>query len=451
MSVVGGWEDVRRSVRDEVGPSAYEAWFRNLRARDQGDRLVVLCPDRFSREWIERRYGAAVSRAASAFKSVLYEVQGGDAPGGPKAHSSPNRVESTNSGSLPAQSGVAPARRVVSTSPGRTEGLFDSFVSGPANALALEAARSVARGAAGQLSPLFLAGRSGAGKSHLCRSIARAQAQGAIYRTSEEFTSEVTTAMRRGTMDAVRQRYRRAHDLLILEDVQFLQGKRATQLELFHTIEHLIERGKAVVLTGDRPPQELDLEAKLRSRMGSGLIACLGGADLPMRREILRTRAAGGGLRLPEECLELLARRSVQSVGDLVSGLNQVVARATLLRRPIDLVLVRATLADVDGLGGRHTLDDILRITAQAYSLDVDALRGRSRRRSVVRPRHFAIYLCRRYTDHSLKEIGRAFRRDHTSVMHAIRSVEQRTAAEPQLRYEFEALASRFAAPSARP
>jgi len=445
MSVVGGWEVVRSSVRDEVGRSAYDAWFRNLQARTQGDHLVLVCPDRFSREWIQRRYGAALQRAARSYKSVAYEIQGGEPSKPVEGQTSENSQKSANSGEL---NSANRAPQTAAPSPRRTANRdvsFDTFVTGANNALALEAARAMARGTPGRCTPLLLAGASGAGKTHLCRSILRTTDAATVYRSSEEFTSEVTTAMRRGSMDTIRHRYRRANNLFILEDIQFLQGKRATQIELFHTLDHLIQQGKSVVLTCDRPPAELDLDPKLISRMSSGLIARIGEVDAPMRKEILRSKAAYGGVRVPDECLEVLSNRPVRNVSDLISGLNQVVARSSLLRQEISLDLVYQTLADVDLVRGPYSIEEIMQTTAKAYSIGIDELCGRSRRQRLVRPRHFAMYLCRRYTDASLKDIGRAFNRDHTSVMHAIRSVEQKTATQPQLRYEFESLAARFA------
>ena len=432
MESAGGWEAVRRSMRERLGRAAYEAWFENLEARSEGDRLVLVCPDRFSREWIERRYGAVLTSAAEAYRSVDYEIEGAE----PIAAGS----------SQIAPYGVKP-RDLVDP----VEVCFESFVGGPPNALALEAARAVARGAAGRCSPLVLTGTTGAGKTHLCRAIQHATRVPVVYRSSEEFTSEVTSAMRSGGMEHVRHRYRRANNVLILEDVQFLEGKRATQSELFHTVDHLIGQGKTVVFTSDRHPRELDLDRKLVSRMTSGLVARIGPADEAMQLQILRAKAAGGGVRVPEDCLLALARRRVSNTRELLSGLNQVVARATLLRRPITLALVHEAFADA-GVGGPHrSIDEIMRLTARCYELSVDDLRSRSRRAHIVKPRHFAMYLCRRYTDASLKEIGRAFGRDHTSVMHALHAVERRTAEKPQLRYEFEALAARFGEPSARP
>ncbi len=432
MESAGGWEAVRRSMRERLGRAAYEAWFENLEARTEGERLVLVCPDRFSREWIQRRYGEVLATAAKAYRSVEYDIEGADATAVGSAQIAPY--------------GAKP-RDLVDP----VEVCFETFVGGPPNALALEAARAVARGAAGRCNPLVLTGTTGAGKTHLCRAIQRATALPVVYRSSEEFTSEVTSAMRAGAMEHVRHRYRRASNVLILEDVQFLEGKRATQSELFHTVDHLMAQGKAVVFTADRHPRELDLDRKLLSRMTSGLVARIGPADEAMRLQILRAKAAAGGVRVPDDCMLALARRPASNTRELLGGLNQVVARATLLRRAISLSLLQEAFADAGVVGPERSIEEIMELTARCYEVSVEDLRSRSRRQQIVKPSLFAMYRGRRTTDASLKEIGRAFGRDHTSVMHALQAVERRTAERPQIRYEFEALAARFGEPSVRP
>jgi chromosomal replication initiator protein len=428
MSEPGGWDVVRAGVREQIGPRAYDAWFRTLEGEVAGERVVVRCPDRFSRDWIRERYGDVLRRVAPDGAQIAYEVS---------AREAPRPVQ-------PAPLRVQAQEHAPQTARGSGES-FESFVAGPGSALALEAARAVARGSAGRCSPLFMHAPSGLGKTHLCRAIRSALGGSALYRSSEEFTSEVTQAIRSGEMQRVRQRYRRSANVLILEDVQFFAGKQATQVELFHTLDHLLSAGRPVVLSADRAPAELDgLDAKLRSRMASGLVACIETPDLDTRREILRDRAARGGVRLPADCLDQLAARPVTSVRDLVSGLNQVIARASLLGQPIGPELVAQAIAAVDVPGGPRTLEQIMRAVARAYGVAVEELRGRSRRRRLVRPRQLAMYICRTSTDASLKDIGRAFNRDHTSVMYAIGIVEQRVAERPQLRYELEALARKL-------
>ncbi len=420
MTELGGWEAVRDAVRRRVGASAFQAWFQAVDGRVEEGRLVVRCPDRFSREWIRARYG-----------SMLQEAAGGR----PVEWEAPAAAEARP---------VAPRGTPRPAEVAAPVSSFDGFVAGPNNALALEAARAIARGSAGRCSPLVIVGDSGVGKTHLCRALAAATGEGALYRSSEEFTTEVTQAMRSGQMAAIRQRYRRSSNVLILEDVQFLEGKRATQVELFHTLDHLLARGCAVVLSANRIPHELGgLDPALLSRMTSGLVARIAAPELDTRRAILRERAAAGGVRLPEVCLETLASRPVRSVRDLVAGLNQVVAHATLLRRPITPELVATALSDVEVSVPGHTLEQVLELVASAYGLSRAELSRRSRERRLARPRQIAMYLCRRYTDASLAEIGRALGRDHTSVLHATRAVEARIAERPQLRYELEALARR--------
>jgi chromosomal replication initiator protein len=426
----GGWETVRSALGRRVGASAYDAWFRTLDGRFEDETLVLRCPDRFTRDWLRSRFEGVIRECAPGARGIEYRLEALLRPAAAPALEPAATAEPSDSPEPPGHA---------------QEHLFERFVSGPGSALALEAARAVARGEAGRCSPLFLVGTTGSGKTHLCRAIQGAVGAAALYRSSEEFTSEVTDALRSGQMPKIRQRYRRQANLLILEDVQFLAGKRATQAELFHTLDHLMSHGRTVVLSADRQPSELDeLDPKLRSRMASGLVARIGPPESQTRRAILRERAARGGVRVPEECLELLAERELASVRDLIAGLNQVVARASLLRAPITPELVAEALDAVDMPGRPRTLDEIAAVVTRAYGLDADALRGRSRKRVVVQPRQVAMYLARRYTPASLADIGRAFGRDHTSVMYAIDVVERRIVERPQLRYELEALAARI-------
>ena len=401
---------------------------------------MVRCPDRFSRDWIRQRYGAVIESAATSVHAVEYRVE----PFALEERERPRQEGRSSAGGAARAGGAALAGGGAPPAPGGGAS-FESFVSGPENALALEAARATASGRAGRLSPLVLAAESGLGKTHLCRAISAQVGAGAVYRSSEAFTSEVTRALRDGQMEGVRRRYRRELNVLILEDVQFLAGKRATQVELFHTLDSLVAQGKPVVFSADRPPHEIaGLQEALRSRMASGLVARIAPPELETRRAILREKAAAGGVRIPDDCLDTLAHRPVASVRDLVGGLNQVVARASLLRQPVTPALVAEALLAVEVATRPRSLDEIIDLVGHAYGVSREELRSRSRRRRVVRPRQFAMYLCRRYTEASLGEIGRSLSRDHTSVIYAIDVVERRILERPQLRYELEALAARL-------
>ncbi|MCZ6569328.1 MAG: DnaA/Hda family protein, partial [Deltaproteobacteria bacterium] len=258
MTKFRGWEAVREAVRQRIGVAAYEAWFRSLEGALEGDTLVLRCPDRFSRDWVRERYGPVIQEITPQLRRIEYRID-------PEA----GRAAPV---SRPAEQGTR-RQPTPEARPAASFNSFDSFVVGPGNALAVEAARAVARGQAGRCSPLVLAGYSGAGKTHLCQAIRHELRERVLYRSSEEFTTEVTGALRSGQMGPLRQRYRRSLNVLILEDVQFLSGKRATQVELFHTLDHLLAQGKTVVLSAECPPQKIaGLDAKLASRMSSGLV-----------------------------------------------------------------------------------------------------------------------------------------------------------------------------------
>ncbi|MDX1650196.1 MAG: chromosomal replication initiator protein DnaA, partial [Myxococcota bacterium] len=333
---------------------------------------------------------------------------------------------------------------------------FDTFVVGPGNALAREASLAVARGRQPGLSPLFLLGPAGTGKSHLARAVVtEARQTGAarpLYASAETFTSELLASIRRGHTGEFKRRYRQGCDLLVLEDVQFLQGKTATQLELFHTLEHLARGGRRIVLTGDRLPRDIPrLDARLISWMGSGLVAELEAPDRELRRAILREKAARGGVRIPDDCLYLLADAALASVRDLEGVLIQLVATASLLQRPVDRGLTEAALRKVvrppsAEPGGALGVQTVIETVAGFFGTPVSALASRSRKRSVLVPRQLAMYLCRRFTDASLVEIGRALGRDHPAVRHAVASVERAILERAPLRYQVEALVERLEA-----
>jgi chromosomal replication initiator protein len=329
---------------------------------------------------------------------------------------------------------------------------FDSFVVGPANALAREATLAVARDAQRPLNPLFLVSDSGLGKTHLSRAaLGEALRRGrerCIYESAESFTNHFMTSIRDRSMDRFKRRYRQDCEMLLLEDVQFLRGKSATQLELFHTLSHLIDAGVRVILTGDRLPRDIDgLDPRLRSRMGAGLVAEIEPPDAALRREILRSKASHGGVRIPEPCLDLLVESLRGSVRDLEGVLIQLVASASLLKRPIDLELTRRALhklAPMDPHEACLDVGTVVRTVAAFFGSSPELLAARTRRRDVLAQRQLAMYLCRQYTDAPLVAIARAFGRDHPSAANAIRRVERAILERAPLRYQVEELAARL-------
>lgn len=354
---------------------------------------------------------------------------------------------------------------------------FESFVVGPCNALAREATLALARRRQNSLNQLYLGGESGMGKTHLARAAAiEARRQGAgapvgrgfssafgggsrpgstgvrtgvVYTTAEQFTTEFVSALRNGRSEEFQKRYRAPIGLLIVEDVQFFDGRMKTQLELFHTVQHVLDAGGRVLLTGDRSPQALaGLSERMRTQLSRGFVAELERPDAVVRRHILRAKAAAGGVHLPADCLDLLVESTGGSVRDIESVLIQVVTTASLLGRAIDLALTRDAIARKAGTTSplaprRVATSEIVRIVAAFFGKRPEALAARSRRRDVLLPRQLAMYLAHRYTDASFAEIGRSLGRDHPSVRNAISRVERLVLENAPLRYQVEALSER--------
>lgn len=367
---------------------------------------------------------------------------------------------------------------------------FESFIVGPCNALAREAALALARRRQDSLNQLYLGGDSGMGKTHLARAAAiEARRQvgasptsrdasaasrtasptsrgaggssatgsrstfsgrpGVVYTTAEQFTSEFVSAMRNGRSEDFQKRYRGPIGLLIVEDVQFFEGRMKTQLELFHTVQHVLDVGGRVLLTGDRAPRDLTgLSERMRTQLTRGFVAELERPDAIVRRHILRAKAAAGGVHLPADCLDELVESTGGSVRDVESVLIQVVTTASLLGRTIDLELTREAIARKTGTASpfaprRVATSEIVRIVAAFFGKRPEALAARSRRRDVLVPRQLAMYLAHRYTDASFAEIGRSLGRDHPSVRNAIVRVERLVLESAPLRYQLEALSER--------
>ena len=337
---------------------------------------------------------------------------------------------------------------------------FASFTVGTCNALAREAALALANQRQFGLNQLFIVSDSGLGKTHLSRAVvdtaARAIGDRARYTTAESFTSEFTQALRGNQMPNFKRRYRTHCELLVVEDVQFFEGKAATQLEFFHVVQHVLDCGGRVLLTGDKFPQEMNqLDERIRTRLASGFVAQVDTPDAAVRRNILRAKAAHGGVRLPEDCLDLLVEEVAGNVRELEGALIQLVTMSSLFERPIDLELTHESLQGRSPrtrvIALRATPADIIETVAVFFRTSPATLASRSRRRDVLVPRQLAMYLCRRYTEASLADIGRELNRDHPSVANAIRKVERQLLENVQLRYQAEALIARLTELGHRP
>jgi chromosomal replication initiator protein len=446
------WNDVVRRLEAEAPPFVIDAWVRPLVAEANGDRIRLLCPSALHRDRVRDRFLHRIVKLAEAETGKPVEIELDLAASTPA-----ERISTAPESTIPEKRATSAPERQPRTRKARKPEqhnlpyTFENFVVGACNRLAREASLAVAQGTQQTVNPLYLASASGLGKTHLARAIAEARKRTdgrVIYTSSESFTNQFTGAIRNRKMDQFKKRFRHTCDLLLVEDVQFLGGKKATQFELFQTLSHLVDVGARVVLTADRLPGEIaGLDERIRSHMTAGLVATLETPDALVRREILRAKAASGGVRLPNDCLDLLVDVVRGSVRDLEGTLVQLVTTSSLLKRPIDLELTEQALAKVSTLHTakrRLAVGTIIEIVAKLYETTPAALASRSRRRDAMVPRQIAMYLCRRYTNQPASAIARAFARSHPSVGNAEKVVEQRVLESAPFRYRVEAISARL-------
>jgi chromosomal replication initiator protein len=462
------WDGVLRRLGEEVPAFGLDAWVRPLVAEVDGGGLRLLCPTSFHRDRVRERYLKhivdCVEREARRALPVTLEARGRPEGSGckPMLKALPRRAgprtEAAARGPQQGAQGAAPRPDPRSAEPAGGGRLhqpmlphsFENFVVAPCNALAREASLALAQGRQPAVSPLYLVSASGNGKTHLACSVVReASRRGprVVYASAEGFTNELMASIRSGSTGAFKRRFRDQCDLLVLEDVQFLGGKTNTQLELFHTLEHLRAAGRPVVITADRIPREIArLDPRIGSLMASGVVAEIEPPGAETRRAILRQKAAAGGVHLPEPCLELLVANTRASIRDVEGVLTQIVASAALLNRPIDVELTEAALRKITpSTEGRPLApEEVVRIVAAFFRITPAALASRSRRRDVLLPRQLAMYLCHRYSDASLTAIGHALGKKHSAVCNAISAVERAMLERAPLRYQVEALAARL-------
>jgi chromosomal replication initiator protein len=314
---------------------------------------------------------------------------------------------------------------------------FDNFVVGKPNELAHAAARRVAEACAGPghsvpFNPLFLYGGVGLGKTHLMHAIAwhvrnHAPARKVIYLSAEKFMYQFIRALRfRSTMDFKDQF--RSVDLLMIDDVQFISGKDSTQEEFFHTFNALVDQNRQIVISADKSPSDLEgLEERMRSRLGWGLVADIHPTTYELRLGILESKAEQMGLTLPQKVMEFLAHKITSNVRELEGALNRIGAHTQLVRRDLTLETTQELLQDLLRANERRvTIDEIQRRVAEHFNIKMAEMTSSRRARVVARPRQVAMYLAKQLTSRSLPEIGRKFGgRDHTTVMHAVKKVEE--------------------------
>ena len=421
------WARIRVNLRESAGARLFDQWLKPVELvadlRGDTDAIRLALPSQFMADWVRSHYA---DRLLLEFRTQLPHVRGVS-------------IETCLAEAQPfvltaeAAPPVTVLARPVAARPLLDERLcFDRFVVAPSNRVAVNAARALAEPGSPRFSPLFIHSATGLGKTHLMHAIGHAflEAQPdaqVLFMSAERFMFDFVAAVRARDTFAFKQRLRAA-DLLMIDDLQFIAGKDSTQEEFFHTINEVMGAGKRLVISADRCPQALDgVEARILSRLGVGLVADIKAPDLPLRRAILDRKMGNLDTGVPLEVLDLLAGRITGSIRELEGALNRITAYAQLTGETVDLDFAVATLGDsLRGSQRRVTIDEIQKLVSQHFELKPLDLVSARRARAVARPRQIAMYLAKRLTTRSLPEIGRKFGgRDHSTVIHAVRKVEQ--------------------------
>ena len=432
--LVRGWERARESLTKEGLSVQQGVWLGLTKPLGLvGDTALIATPNDFTRELLSSRLRPYLTTALSAAMGREVRVAVVVEPGVADRAQEPRPIdEDLVDESPPPRRTPAPAR----VEPGEPPRLnarytFETFVIGDGNRFPHAAAVAVAEAPARAYNPLFIYGDSGLGKTHLLHAVGHDAmnlhpSMRVRYVNSEEFTNEFINAIRDDRQAAFRKRYREV-DLLLVDDIQFLENKERTQEEFFHTFNDLHSNSKQIVISSDRPPKQLaTLEDRLRSRFEWGLITDVSPPDLETRIAILSKKAAADALPVPREALEYIATHIERNIRELEGALIRVAAFASLNKSAVDLALAEVVLKDLipDATDPEITAAGIMSATANYFGVTMEDLCGSSRSRSLVTARQIAMYLCRELTDLSLPKIGTHFGgRDHTTVIHADRKI----------------------------
>jgi len=441
-AIASVWGSVISSLKSELSYTSFETWFQGIVPLSLADHtLTIAVPDAFTKGGLERRFRKRIedlaSESCSQAISLVIQVAGKQDSSSNSAVGSKNILVSSEQNALMLNSDYT----------------FDSFIRGKNCDLAYYASEAVAEKPGVAYNPLFLYGNVGLGKTHLLQAIGNQVLQttpksSVLYTTSERFAIELINSIRNNSTAAFRSKYRQI-DLLLIDDIHFLEGKEATQEELFHTFNELYGSEKQIVLSSDRPPDDLSgLQDRLVSRFRWGLVADIQVPDLETRIAILREKASSRGLDIDVAILEVIASRISSSVRALEGALNKVLAFADLRGEKLTPHTLESMLPK-EGQRPRLTMHHIKDEVAARFSLKRQALEGSSRKKEISQARHIAIYLSREMTDHSFPSIGREFgNRDHSTVMHSYVRVQAMLEEMPLLHSEIrgiqESLSSQY-------
>ncbi|MBX9805279.1 MAG: chromosomal replication initiator protein DnaA [Alphaproteobacteria bacterium] len=431
------WEQVRETLRGELGEAMFKSWLKPLFVTEViGSIVRIAAPTRFIRDWVASHYADRIRVVWQALNPTIAKieviVEVASPPLTPAAPQTAPDVPQDHKRAPSLDEEIIGIDRDVLGAALDPRFTFDNFVVGKPNELAYAAALRVAESQTAQFNPLFLYGGVGLGKTHLMHAIAwhiktHHPKRRVIYLSAEKFMYQFIRALRYKDTVSFKEQFRSV-DVLMIDDVQFISGKETTQEEFFHTFNALVDQNHQIIISADKSPSDLEgMEERLKSRLGWGLVADIHPTTYELRLGILHAKADTLNIPIPKDVMEFLARKISSNIRELEGALNRIVAHATLVGREITLETTHEVLRDLLKANDRRvTIEDIQKRVAEYYGIKISDMQSARRSQNVARPRQVAMYLAKALTSRSLPEIGRKFGgRDHTTVLHAVRKVEE--------------------------
>jgi chromosomal replication initiator protein len=447
------WTKVAAKLREEIGEAAWRSWLAPVTPRETEDGAIRLsAPSRLVRDWILTHYADRIRSLMAAEDSSFHQIE----VVVQLAKSIPSESSLPAPASVENREALRQTIREAESANGERDSIgatldtrytFKNFVVGKPNEFAYAAARRVAETKQPAFNPLFLYGGVGLGKTHLMHAIAweireRDPSRSVLYLSAEKFMYRFVRALRHESIMSFKEQFRSV-DVLMIDDVQFISGKDSTQEEFFHTFNALVDQGRQIVVSADKSPSDLEgMEERLRSRLGCGLVADIHATTYELRLGILQSKAEQMGVDVPPKVLEFLAHKISANVRELEGALRRVAAHAQLIGRLITLETTQDVLHDLLRASDRRiTIEEIQKRVAEHFNVRLADMASARRARAVARPRQVAMYLAKQLTSRSLPEIGRKFGgRDHTTVIHAVRKIEELSSSDAGFAEDVELL-----------
>ena len=419
------WRLVQSDMRDKLGSEVYESWLKKISFIEEFNNYILLSvPTRFIRDWITSRYLDQILQIIKIYKKDIARIEFRIVEKNYADQSKQTSKEEDNlkenisfiKDSYLQYNRIDPNKR------------FDNFITGSSNKLAYEASLKVSENIS-HYNPLYIYGGVGMGKTHLLNSIGYELKKNnkVMFISAERFMYQFVKSIKSNDMVKFKEYFRNT-DILLIDDIQFMNGKEAMQEEFFHTFNALIEQNKQIVISADKSPTDLDgVQERLKSRLGCGLVADIHPTTYELRLGILIEKAQKRGVEIPPKVLEFLSHRIISNVREMEGALNRLVAHGTLVGTPITIETAQLVLQDLlKSSNKKITIEEIQKKVAEHFNIRITDMHSPRRSRSVARPRQIAMYLAKSITSRSLPEIGRKFGgRDHTTVMHAVKKIEE--------------------------